>query len=95
MQEGLKTATGELVAIFDADFVPPRDFLMRTVHYFADPKVGVVQTRWTYLNRHYNLLTEVEGDAAGRPFRSGARGAIGTRAVFQFQRYGRHFARSA
>lgn len=60
LQEGLKTATGELVAIFDADFVPPRDFLMQTVHWFADPKVGVVQTRWTYLNRHYNVLTEVQ-----------------------------------
>src|SRR5260370_3785238 len=60
LQEGLQTATGELIAIFDADFLPPRDFLMRTVHYFADAKVGVVQTRWSYLNRHYNLLTEVE-----------------------------------
>ncbi|MGA3027381.1 MAG: glycosyltransferase [Bryobacteraceae bacterium] len=60
LQEGLKTATGELVAIFDADFVPPRDFLRRTVDFFTDPKVGVVQTRWAYLNRHYNLLTEVE-----------------------------------
>jgi len=60
LQEGLKTATGELVAIFDADFIPPRDFLRRTVDYFADPKVGVVQTRWSYLNRHYNVLTEVE-----------------------------------
>jgi len=60
LQEGMRTATGELIAIFDADFVPPRDFLPRTVHYFTDPKVGVVQTRWTYLNRHYNLLTEVE-----------------------------------
>lgn len=60
LQEGLKTASGELVAIFDADFLPPRDFLMRTVHYFAAPEVGVVQTRWSYLNRHYNLLTEVE-----------------------------------
>ena len=61
LQEGLKTATGELVAVFDADFVPPRDFLRRTVDFFVDPKVGVVQTRWTYLNRHYNVLTEVEG----------------------------------
>lgn len=60
LQEGLKTATGELIAIFDADFVPPRDFLMRTVHFFTDPKVGVVQTRWSYLNRNYNVLTEVE-----------------------------------
>jgi cellulose synthase/poly-beta-1,6-N-acetylglucosamine synthase-like glycosyltransferase len=48
------------VAVFDADFVPPRDFLQRTIHFFANPKVGVVQTRWAYLNRHYNLLTEVE-----------------------------------
>ena len=60
LQEGMKTATGEFIAIFDADFVPPRDFLQRTVHYFTDPQVGVVQTRWTYLNRHYNLLTEVQ-----------------------------------
>ena len=60
LQEGLETATGELVAVFDADFCPPADFLMRTVHFFADPKVGVVQTRWSYLNRDYNFLTEVE-----------------------------------
>jgi cellulose synthase/poly-beta-1,6-N-acetylglucosamine synthase-like glycosyltransferase len=60
LEEGLQTATGELIAIFDADFVPPRDFLMRTVHYFTDPKVGLVQTRWTYLNRDYNLLTEAQ-----------------------------------
>ena len=56
----MKSATGELIAVFDADFVPPSDFLMRTVHYFADPKIGVVQTRWSYLNRHYSVLTEVE-----------------------------------
>lgn len=60
LQEGLKTATGELVAIFDADFIPPSDFLTRTVHFFADPAVGVVQTRWSYLNRDYNFLTQVE-----------------------------------
>ncbi|MDQ2946336.1 MAG: glycosyltransferase [Acidobacteriota bacterium] len=60
LQEGMKTATGEFIAIFDADFIPPTDFLKRTVHYFTDEKVGVVQTRWTYLNRHYNLLTEVQ-----------------------------------
>src|SRR5579863_858845 len=60
LQEGMQTATGELIAIFDADFIPPRDFLRRTIDYFTDPKVGVVQTRWTYTNRHYSLLTEVE-----------------------------------
>ena len=60
LQEGLATATGELIAIFDADFVPPMDFLTRTVDYFADPAVGVVQTRWSYLNRDFNILTQVE-----------------------------------
>ena len=60
LQEGLKTATGEFVAVFDADFVPPPEFLTRTIQFFADPSVGVVQTRWSYLNRDYNFLTEVE-----------------------------------
>lgn len=60
LQEGLATATGELVAIFDADFLPPPDFLMRTVHFFTDPGVGVVQTRWSYLNKEFNILTQVE-----------------------------------
>ncbi len=60
LQEGLETATGELIAIFDADFVPAADFLHRTVHYFVDPGVGVVQTRWSYLNKNFNLLTQVE-----------------------------------
>ncbi len=60
LAEGLKIAKGEFVAIFDADFTPPEDFLMRTIHHFTDPKVGMVQTRWTHLNRHYSFLTEVE-----------------------------------
>jgi cellulose synthase/poly-beta-1,6-N-acetylglucosamine synthase-like glycosyltransferase len=60
LQEGLKTATGEFIAVFDADFIPPVDFLTRTVHFFSDPNVGVVQTRWSYLNRDSNVLTEVQ-----------------------------------
>lgn len=60
LQAGIPTATGELIAIFDADFVLPEDFLEKTVDYFTDEKIGVVQTRWTYLNRHFNLLTEVQ-----------------------------------
>ncbi len=60
LQAGLKSATGELVAIFDADFIPPADFLRRTVPYFADPKLAMVQTRWSYINRNYSPLTEVE-----------------------------------
>jgi cellulose synthase/poly-beta-1,6-N-acetylglucosamine synthase-like glycosyltransferase len=60
LQEGLKTAIGEFIAVFDADFCPPADFLLRTIHYFTDPKVGVIQTRWSYFNREYSFLTEVE-----------------------------------
>jgi cellulose synthase/poly-beta-1,6-N-acetylglucosamine synthase-like glycosyltransferase len=60
LQEGLKSATGEFVAIFDADFIPPADFLRRTVPYFADAKLAMAQTRWSYVNRHYSPLTEVE-----------------------------------
>lgn len=60
LQEGLETASGEFIAIFDADFLPPADFLTRTIHFFADPGVGVVQTRWSYLNKEANILTQVE-----------------------------------
>jgi cellulose synthase/poly-beta-1,6-N-acetylglucosamine synthase-like glycosyltransferase len=60
LSEGLHTAKGEFVAIFDADFVPPEDFLLRTIHHFTDPKIGMVQTRWTHINRNYSFLTEVE-----------------------------------
>jgi cellulose synthase/poly-beta-1,6-N-acetylglucosamine synthase-like glycosyltransferase len=60
LDHGLKTATGEFVAIFDADFVPPRNWLMQVIHHFAEPDVGMVQTRWTHLNRDYSFLTQVE-----------------------------------
>ena len=60
LENGLKTAQGEFVAIFDADFIPSPDFLRRCVPYFENDKIGMVQTRWTYLNRDYSLLTQVE-----------------------------------
>src|SRR6266704_2743 len=60
LEQGLKTATGEFIAIFDADFVPSEDFLQRTIHHFTDPGIAMVQTRWTHINRHYSFLTEVE-----------------------------------
>ena len=60
LAEGMKTAKGEYIAIFDADFTPPEDFLTRTIHHFSDPKIGMVQTRWTHINRNYSFLTEVE-----------------------------------
>jgi cellulose synthase/poly-beta-1,6-N-acetylglucosamine synthase-like glycosyltransferase len=60
LAEGMLSAKGEFIAIFDADFTPTEDFLMRTIHHFSDPKIGMVQTRWTHLNRNYSFLTEVE-----------------------------------
>jgi cellulose synthase/poly-beta-1,6-N-acetylglucosamine synthase-like glycosyltransferase len=60
LQNGLKFSRGEFVAIFDADFAPPEDWLLKVVHHFTDPKIGMVQTRWTHLNRNYSFLTEVE-----------------------------------
>jgi len=60
LDKGLDVAKGDLIAIFDADFVPPREWLMQVVHHFAEPGVGMVQTRWTHLNRNYSFLTQVE-----------------------------------
>ncbi len=54
---GLKTATGELIAIFDADFIPPRDILQNVVNYFYDDAIGMVQVRWDHLNRDASILT--------------------------------------
>ena len=60
LEEGLHVAKGEFVAVFDADFVPQPDFLERTVHYFTDDKVGMVQVRWDHLNRDFSLLTRAQ-----------------------------------
>ena len=60
LRDGLAYCRGELVAIFDADFRPSSDFLLRTVGEFADPRVGVVQARWTYRNREESLLTRAQ-----------------------------------
>src|SRR5207245_9007835 len=57
LEAGLKEASGEFIAIFDADFIPPRDMLQNVVHYFKEDKVGMVQVRWDHLNRDASLLT--------------------------------------
>jgi cellulose synthase/poly-beta-1,6-N-acetylglucosamine synthase-like glycosyltransferase len=61
LEAGLRQARGEFIAIFDADFVPPADFLQRTVPYFTtSPRLAVVQARWGHLNHDYSLLTRVQ-----------------------------------
>lgn len=57
---GLEQSTSELVAIFDADFLPPRDFLRKTIPYFQNPKIGMVQTRWGHINESYSFLTRLQ-----------------------------------
>ncbi|RAJ98027.1 cellulose synthase/poly-beta-1,6-N-acetylglucosamine synthase-like glycosyltransferase [Larkinella arboricola] len=57
---GLDQAKGEFIAIFDADFMPDPDFLLKTVPHFENPKVGIVQTRWTHLNENYSVLTQLQ-----------------------------------
>jgi len=60
LAEGLAHARGELIAVFDADFVPPPDFLRRMARHFADPAVGMAQARWGHLNRDQSLLTRAQ-----------------------------------
>ena len=57
---GLEAAEGDFVCILDADFVPRPELLKRTIHFFTDPNVGMIQTRWGHLNRTYSLLTRVQ-----------------------------------
>jgi len=74
---GMGIAKGEFLAIFDADFLPEKDFLKKTIHYFKNKKVGVVQTRWTHINEDYSLLTKLQ--------------AFGLDAHFTIEQGGRNF----
>jgi cellulose synthase/poly-beta-1,6-N-acetylglucosamine synthase-like glycosyltransferase len=68
LKEGLKTAKGEFIAIFDADFLPSNNWLRKTIPFFKDKKIGVVQTRWGHLNRDYSILTRVQAFALDAHF---------------------------
>ena len=68
LAHGLALAQGEFIAIFDADFIPARDYLLRTLPDFADERVAFVQTRWGHVNRHYSLLTFLQSLAIDAHF---------------------------
>ncbi|MFY0624679.1 MAG: glycosyltransferase family 2 protein [Reichenbachiella sp.] len=77
---GNKIAKGEFMAIFDADFIPEKDFLLNTVSYFDNPEVGCVQTRWGHINKDYSMLTKLQ--------------AFGLDAHFTVEQSGRNLSRS-
>ncbi|HMB63923.1 MAG TPA: cellulose synthase family protein [Eudoraea sp.] len=68
LKEGLKIAKGDFIAIFDADFLPASDWLKKTVIYFKDEEIGVVQTRWGHINRDYSTLTKIQAFALDAHF---------------------------
>lgn len=68
LKEGLTTAKGSLIAIFDADFLPQKDWLLKTVPHFNKKDVGVVQTRWEHINHDYSMLTQVQAFALDAHF---------------------------
>lgn len=60
LEEGLKVAKGELIMVFDADFVPEHDIVRKLIHHFTDDKVGMVQARWGHINKNYSRLTQIQ-----------------------------------
>ena len=92
LEKGLETAKGEFVAIFDSDFLPRLDFLLQTVPYFVDEKIGMAQTKWGYLNRNYSLLTKLQAfgldahfsiEQVGRNYRDGFINFNGTAGIWR------------
>jgi len=78
LAHGLTLSNAEFVAIFDADFVPDPDFLLKTLPNFSDPNVGIVQTRWEHLNEDFSLITQLQ--------------AFGLNAHFTIEQSGRYAA---
>jgi cellulose synthase/poly-beta-1,6-N-acetylglucosamine synthase-like glycosyltransferase len=68
LKEGLKIAKGEFIVIFDADFLPKKDWLKQTIPFFKDQNIGVVQTRWGHINRDYSVLTKIQAFALDAHF---------------------------
>jgi cellulose synthase/poly-beta-1,6-N-acetylglucosamine synthase-like glycosyltransferase len=68
LNSGLAQANGEFIAIFDADFIPPAKFLLRTIPYFSEKKIGMVQARWDFLNAEHSWLTGIQSLLLGPHF---------------------------
>ena len=68
LKEGLEIAKGSIIAIFDSDFLPQKDWLKHTIPYFKDEAIGVVQTRWGHINRNYSILTRIQAFALDAHF---------------------------
>jgi cellulose synthase/poly-beta-1,6-N-acetylglucosamine synthase-like glycosyltransferase len=68
LKNGLVVAKGEFIAIFDADFVPPDDFVLRAMPHFSDGRVGMVQARWDFLNTEYSWFTRIQSLLLGPHF---------------------------
>ena len=93
LEAGLREATGEFIAIFDADFIPSRDFLQRTLpHFDGLAKIGMVQARWGHINQDYSLLTKIQSILLDAHFvlEHGGRNRAGL--LLQLQRHGRRLA---
>jgi cellulose synthase/poly-beta-1,6-N-acetylglucosamine synthase-like glycosyltransferase len=68
LQMGLESAKGEFIAIFDSDFIPPSDFILKALPYFSSSDVGLVQTRWGHMNEGYSLLTKAQAMSLNTQF---------------------------
>ncbi len=84
LDNGLKRAKGEFIAIFDADFLPKKSFLKDTLYYFSDDQIGVVQTRWSHLNEEYSLLTRLQAFQLNVHFTVEQNGRSGGNLMLQF-----------
>lgn len=81
---GMLSCTGEFIAIFDADFIPSKEFLKKTIGHFDEENVGLVQTRWQHINEHYSILTRAQAVMLNTHFAIEQRGRIHANAFINF-----------
>lgn len=84
LKEGMQRAQGEFIAIFDADFLPKPNFLKKTIPWFRDEEVGVVQTRWEHINENYSLITRLQAMQLNVHFRVEQVGRMNGNYLLQF-----------